>query len=125
MSVGITSWRPVTIALGDSLSAAIPMAGMRTIAIRQDVNVEGTSFSFQASYDGGTTYEDVQTDAAELTLVKSATVAQVIIIPQAKQIYGATHLKVRTGTSGSASVQTGTAATVWVCLEDVEAANGG
>lgn len=124
MSVGITGWRQVTIADGDSLSDALDIRGQRVIALRQGADNEGTSFSFQGSYDGGTTFEDIQTDAAELTVAKSATVAEVFFLPDAKRIYGPTHIKVRSGTSGSASNQTGDAV-VSVCLEDVEAANGG
>ena len=124
MSVGITSWRKCTILNGASLSDAIWMQGYLLLAMRQAANTAGTAFTFQASYDGGATFEDLQTDSAELSITKSATVAQHFYLPDAKRVFGPTHIKVRTGTSGSASAQSADVV-VWVCLEDVEAANGG
>jgi len=114
----VASWRPVTIANNESLSGALDITGLEVLAIYQPANCEGTAFTFQASPDGGTTYADVQTDSAELSLTKSATAAQVILIPETKRVRGPTHIKVRTGTSGSATVQTG-AVTIWVCLREM------
>ncbi len=114
----VTSWRPVTIANGESLSGALDITGMEVIALYQAASCEGAAFTFQGSPDGGATYADLQTDAAELSVVKSATAAQVIYLPDAKRIKGPTHVKVRTGTSASATNQTG-AQTVWVCLREL------
>lgn len=124
MSVGIVGWKPVTILNGASLSASLFITGLQVIAMRQPAGIEGTSFTFQASFDGGTTFEDLQTDSAELSVTKSATVAQTFYLPSSKAIFGPTHIKVRTGASGAPSAQDADA-TIWLALLDVEAANGG
>lgn len=119
MTVGVSSWREVTIASGASLSDALDMRGFRVIALRQPASCEGAVFTFQGSYDGGATFEDIQTEAAELSITKSATLAQLLILKQDFCIFGPTHLKVRTGTSAGPTVQVTTAVVVSVCLQDV------
>lgn len=115
MSVLTTLWKPATIADGASLSGAVDITGHKVVALRQPASCEGTAFTMQASYDGGTTFEDLQTDAAEWSVTKSATVAQVIMPKEDLKVVGPTHIKVRTGTSAAATNQTG-AATVWVSM---------
>jgi hypothetical protein len=102
--------KPFTIASGASLSDAIDVLGWDIVALEQPESCEGTTFTMQGSIDGGVTYADIQTDAAEWSVVKSATAAQIIAIPPAKRLRGFTHVKVRSGTSASATNQTGDAA---------------
>jgi len=102
-----TAQRSFTIATGESLSGAVDVLGWEIVAIEQAASTEGTTFTLQGSIDGGLTYTDIQTDAAEWSVVKSATVAQVIAIPPTKRLRGFTHIKVRSGTSAAATNQTG------------------
>lgn len=133
MALGIIAWRPVTIANGEALSNAIDLLGKRLVAIRQGADVEGTAFGLEASFDGGTTYEDVYvtipeaTGAAPVTalweVTKSATVPQVIFLPESLRVYGPTHIKIQSENgSNVASNQTG-AATIWLAIEELQ--NGG
>ena len=130
MAIGTIAWRPAVIAGGAALSAAIDMRGQRLVAIRQDESTEGTAFGLEASYDGGVTYEAVYVSIPEATgaapvtalweVTKSATIAQVIFLPDEQRLYGPTHIKLQSEDgSNVAANQTGDA-TVWVALEDLQ-----
>lgn len=112
----LVGWLKVTIDVGASLSNAISIEDMKVVALRQGANCEGTTFTAQASYDGGTTFDDLQTDSAEWSVTKSATLAQLIVLPDARRICGPTHLKLRTGTSSTPTAQSGAAADIWVAV---------
>ncbi len=95
-----------TIAVGASLSGAIDMTGLRLVSIEQPASCEGSAFTLQVAIDGDTdNMVDLQTDSAEWSVTKSATLAQAILLPEAKQVQGFTHLKIRSGTSAAAVVQ--------------------
>lgn len=117
----LIAWLPAAIANGESLSAAVDIRGHRLVAIRQPASCEGTTFSLQASYDGGNTYEDVQTPSAEWQVTKSGTAAQFIYLDDTKAVVGPTHLKIRSGLSGAATNQTG-AVTVYLGLYELRGA---
>lgn len=99
-------WKPVTIADAASISDSLSVFGYEVVAIQQPASCEGTAFTFQADIGGDNTFADVQTATAELSLTKSATVAQVILLGASK-ITGVNKIKVRTGTSAVPTAQTG------------------
>lgn len=150
MALAISAWVPVTIRAGNSLSdrlgnnnvdglgnkvtnphndGIIDITGMRVIALRKDALVKGTAITFQVSFDGGTTFENLyqtQPDETAATneyqvLVTTLT-AQAIIFPTTYAIYAFNRLKVRTGLAAGATNQD-VDVTIWLGLEDVEAVN--
>lgn len=135
MALASIVWKPATIAVGASLSDAVPMVGRRLVAIRQAASCEGTAFGLQASHDGGTTYTNVyntiqeSTGAAPVTalweVAKSATIAQYINLPDAFRVVGPTHIKIRSEDgSNSGTNQADTDQTVWLGFEELQAPGG-
>lgn len=114
----VCSWRKVTIVAGASLSDALDINGMEVLALGQGASCEGTVFTFQGALDGET-FVNIQTDAAELSVTKSATASEVYQLPEAKRLIGYTHIKVRTGTAAGPTVQVTADATIWVCLREL------
>lgn len=106
-------WKKATIASGASLSDAVKTLGYEVVVIQQAASCEGTAFTAQGSIDGAT-YADIQTDSAEWSVTKSATVAQVLLLPETKQFRGLASIKIRSGTSGSPTVQVTADAVVWI-----------
>ena len=98
-----TSVKEALILSGAAVSNAVQMVGMKLVAIRQPADVEGTAFGLQASYDNGHTFTKVYfvkteaTGAAPVTaqweVAKSATVTQLILLPDELKLVGPTHVK--------------------------------
>lgn len=90
----------VTIANGQSLSAALFIGGNRVVAIEMPAAWTAAGLSFQASADG-VTYNDVHTTSAELTVTAGA--SRLLLLGRALE--GTVFLKVRSGTSGTPVAQ--------------------
>lgn len=110
-------WKTVTIADSAALSGALNVQGWDVMAIEQPANCEGTAFTFQASQDGSTFADVYDNTGTELSVTKSATAAQLLTLGT-KQIQGVAQIKVRSGTTGAPTNQTG-AATIKVGLRKV------
>lgn len=120
-------FRKVTIADSASLSDAVNVQGYDVVALQHPANTEGTAYTFQGSLDGETYVDMYSSTGAELSITKSATLAQCIQLAIAaasatpepvKEFKGLQSLKVRTGTSASPTTQTG-AATILVGLRKI------
>lgn len=115
-------FRKVTIADGASLSDELDVQGYDVVALQQAANTEGTAYSFQGSLDGETFADIYDHEGTELSVAKSATLAQVTILtggmaepPGDISLKGFQSIKIRTGLTGAATNQTG-AATILVGL---------
>lgn len=104
----LQTWKSATIANGASLSGAINVQGWDVVAIEQPAACEGTAFTFQISMDGLTFVDVYDSAGAELSVTKSATLAQTLLLGT-KEIRGAVFLKVRSGATGLPVVQAGDA----------------
>lgn len=112
-------WRPVTIANGESLSGALDVQGYDVVALQHAAATEGTAYSFQGAVDGETYADIYDNDGGELSVTKSATLAQVIMLgipgnaaaggEPSKILMGLNSIKVRTGLTGAGTNQTGDA----------------
>lgn len=111
--IGASSFKNATIAGTASLSGEVDVLGWEVVSIEQPASCEGTAFTLQGSLDG-TNFVDIQTDTAELSVSKSATVAQVIYLPVSMRLRGFSKIKVRSGTSAVPTVQVTTAAALKV-----------
>lgn len=97
-----------TIAASGSLSSAIPLGKGGVIqAIQIPSAWTAAGLSFQSSLDGGTTYQDVYYDESgtdtEFTYPTTAASRNIHLYPDL--FAGATHIKIRSGTSGTPVVQ--------------------
>ena len=92
-----------TIANGASLSDAQYVENSALVALLVPGTIVGTVFSFQISNDN-TTFYNVYSGGLEYTEPVTASSATLVDIPS---FLGGAYIKVRTGTSGSASTQSG------------------
>ena len=109
-------FRKVTIADGASLSDAVNVQGYDVVSLQQVANTEGTVFTFQGSLDGETYADLYDNGGTEVSVTKSATLAQAIHLSNSvDEIKGMASIKVRTGASAAPTNQT-SAATILVGL---------
>lgn len=108
----ITRSLDVTIAASASLSGVADLGDKRVLAIEIPANTEGSVVTFQASKDGSTFY-NVYDLNGEYSL--PFTDPCVLIVPPV-DFLAHRYLKVRTGTSGSATNQSGADATLTLIL---------
>ena len=92
----------VTIANGQSLSAAINCIGLRLCALMMPTTISGTLVTFQASLDG-VTYRDVYDAAGNEYQLVVAAARYIPLDPLA--LMDAKFIKIRMGTSATPSVQ--------------------
>lgn len=127
MSLGVLSWQDVVIADGAAKTATIKLLGRRIIGIQQPADCEGVSWTLYASIDDST-YVQVSnaiqeaTGAAPVTapweVSKSATAAQVLMLPEPFQYHGAPYIQLHSADAAAAdSNQTG-AATIRVFVAE-------
>ena len=104
MTVAV-SWNrvAVTISNGTSLSPAVPLGDWTMCGIAMPAGWDAASLSFQVSVDGGSTWLEMQDGASAYSLTAAA--GQYIAFEPFKWT-GVNHVKVRSGTSGSAVNQT-------------------
>jgi hypothetical protein len=107
-------FKTVTIADGASLSDAENIQGYDLVSLQQPANCEGIAFSFQGSVDGITFADLYDVEGAEITVTKSATLAQTFALkcaitpaPSPIVLEGLQAVKVRTGLTAAATNQTG------------------
>ena len=93
---------PVTIASGTNLSAAVALGAKTLVGIMMSSGWDAAGLSFQATADG-TTFGDMHTTSAELTMTAAA--GQFIAVDPT-QWRGVNDIKVRSGTSGTPVNQT-------------------
>lgn len=86
-----------TILSGQSLSAGVNLGGRVPVGIYMPASWTAAGLTFQASYDG-TNFFNVQNDSAEIALT---VIASIYVAMDATRLRGITHLKVRSGTSGT------------------------
>lgn len=90
----------VTVASGQSLSAAVPLASGKPAGVQLPADIDSaTKLTFQLSYDGGATYNDMY-DATGSEYSVTVAASRSVPINHADFV-GATHMKVRLGTTGS------------------------
>jgi hypothetical protein len=92
----------VTIANGASLSNATDLKGLTLYGIIMPATWTTAGITFQVSYDGGTTFQNLQSKTAEYSVTAAA--AQTILIPRT-ELPAITQIKVRSGTAGSPVTQ--------------------
>lgn len=108
-----------TIASGASLSDAINLRGYTPMVLIMPATWTAASVSFQLSSDG-TTFGDlyyISTLAVTEYAITSPAANYQIVLPPEVFFTGATHLKVRSGTTGSAVAQGGARTMTLVCRE--------
>lgn len=98
----------VTIAVDASLSGVAKLGERRLLAIELPANTEGSALTFQGSFDGSTFY-NVYDGSGEYAI--SFTDPSVLIVP-AVDFLAFPYLKVRTGTAGTPTTQSGATATL-------------
>lgn len=114
------STKTCTIANGASLSDAIALGGYTPVMLIMPGTWTAASVSFQVSYDGGATYADLyylNTLAVTEFAITSPAANYAIALPASTMFTGATHLKVRSGTTGSATNQGGARTMTVLCRE--------
>ncbi len=117
-------YRKATIAVGESLSDAVDIQGYDVVSLQQAASCEGTAFSFQGSVDGITFADLYDNGGVEISVTKSATIAQCfqLGLGTASSLFpfqGLQKIKVRTGLTAGATVQVTTAAVIIVGLRKV------
>lgn len=105
----VSTNRIATIADGASLSGAIDVLGWEVVSIEQAASCEGTKFSFQGSLDGVTFVDLYDETGTEISVTKSATLAQILYLKQDIRLRGFSQIKIRSGLTGAATNQTGDA----------------
>lgn len=106
--------RTVAITSGQALSAAsAALTGATLVGVVTPAAWTAADMTFQASWDGGVTYADVYDEATEYTIGTGviATAASRYFAVNSAMFYGATNVKVRSGT-GAAPVNQGAGRTV-------------
>lgn len=96
------------IADSASLSNAVALNAAKAVAVFVPAGVEGSVLTFQGSHNGatfGNVYSDVGGTSTELSVAFTA--GAMNALPDLFR--GFSHIKVRTGTAASPSVQTGAA----------------
>ncbi len=94
----------VTIANGESLSSAINLGGMFPAKIAVPAEFDGTAMTFQGSVDDATFYNLYDTTGTEVSYTVAASR---LVTPVMGDFYGLSSIKIRAGTSGAATNQTG------------------
>jgi hypothetical protein len=94
---------PCLIANGTSLSAQINLGVETLVGIAMDSGWSAAALTFQVSYDGGTTFQELQDGSAAITFGTPA--ASVFIAVDPTKWRGINCLKVRSGTSGAPVAQ--------------------
>lgn len=131
MGFGAISYQEVAIASGAAISAAINLRGRRLIGIQQPADCEGVSWTLYACDTETGTYVQVHnaiqeaTGAAPVTapweVSKSATAAQVLMLPEAFQYHGLSFIKLHSADVNAADTnQTTAAATIRVFVQEEE-----
>ena len=129
MSLGAISYQDVTIAVNAAISLAIKLLGRRLIGIQQPVDCEGVSWALYACDTEDGTYVQVfnaiqeATGAAPVTapweVSKSATAAQILMLPDAFQYHGLPFIKLHSADSGASDTnQTTAGVTIRVFVEE-------
>lgn len=108
-----------TIANGASLSDAINLRGYTPMLLIMPATWTAASVSFQTSNDGATfgNLYYVSTLAVTEYAITSPAADYQIVLPPEVFFTGATHLKIRSGTAGSAVNQGGARTMTLVCRE--------
>lgn len=101
--IGATLVRKVTIADSASLSDAADLGSKRLVGVLLAASTEGSVVTFQVSVDG-VNYFDLYSAAGEYSIAFTDPCA---LIVSAVDFLAFPYVKIRTGTSGSASAQTG------------------
>jgi len=103
--------RSAKIASGESLSAPVDIGEAKSLGIRIPAGWNGTatSITFQVSPDG-VAWQNLYNDAGTEVAATVAASRDVSLAAIAASLAPWSHLKVRSGTSGSAVVQTGNTA---------------
>lgn len=91
-----------TISSGTSLSAAVSLAVGKPAGVQLPASIDGaTALTFQVSYDGGVSYAnfyDAEDSEYSIVVAASRAIGDATLYAR---FLGATHVKVRLGTSGS------------------------
>lgn len=95
-----TGIRTTTIANGASLSAAVELDGMLPVGIIMPAAWTAASITIQLSHDKGVTYSNVYKSGTEWSITGTAAIWE--LLPNDPYFFGATHMKIRSGTAGSA-----------------------
>lgn len=98
LSIGITLI-PATVTNGTSLSGGISLGALTLVGISMPAAWTAAALTFQASPDGGTTWQELFDDAGNAISISAA--AGQFIMPLGKPSYnwrGINMLKVRSGT---------------------------
>lgn len=95
---------PVTIAAGQSLSAAIDTHGWRLVAIGMPAAWNAAGLTFQAAESEAGTFRNVYDGTGEKTITTADASRWVLVSPI--DFAGLRFLKIRSGTAGAAVVQT-------------------
>lgn len=99
MGAPITAFSAL-IASGGSLSGAIDLGDHRLFAIQMPASWTTAGLTFQASYDGVTFADVLESEATEVAV--SAAASKYIVIQNPARWLGIRYLKIRSGTSASA-----------------------
>lgn len=98
-----------TIASGASLSGAVSLGNLSLVGIIMPAAWTAADITFQVTPDGTNYYELNYTDGTAANAVAAVTIktptASLFIAIDPDQMRGVSHVKVRSGTSGSAVVQ--------------------
>lgn len=106
-----------TIATGESLSGAVTFGGYALVAMIIPAEWDtATAATFQASVDGSTYYNMYYDASGTSTELSVACAASRYIALDTTKFMGIQYIKVRAGTSGSPSAQTGATVVTLVCF---------
>lgn len=119
MSVSDMKTLTCTIASGANLSDAIALKGFTPVMIIMPGTWTAASLSFQISYDGSTYVNLYYLSSLAVTeyALTSPAASYAIALPASTMFTGATHLKVRSGTAGSAVNQDAARTMTVICRE--------
>lgn len=101
-----------TIANGASLSDAVALGNGRVCGIQMPSAWTAAGLTFQGSVDGGSTYQNIYDGATERLITSAAAVASVTLSLDGRDWAAFTHIKIRSGTSGTPVNQGGSRALV-------------
>jgi len=101
-AIGLTQ-TSVTIASGQSLSAAIPIGEDIPVGIVMPATWTAAALTFQVSVDGGTTWVEMYDNTG--TAVSLTVDINRYVQLAASSWFGINHIKIRSGTSGSPVTQ--------------------
>lgn len=95
----------ITIAVSTSLSAAVKLSTGRIFAFQIPATWTAANLTFQANYDGGTTFYDMYDDAGTEVTVTVGGASRFIQVSNPMAWFGVQYLKVRSGTTGTPVAQ--------------------